>query len=81
MAHQEAKHMTNIQQNPLLNLLYDHVVEYDDTDTDQSQGSVLLANFPVVREVELPERALQPVERHRGDLSHRVVAHLQAPHA
>ena len=35
---------------------------------------------PVVREVELPQRPLEAVEGHRGDLGHRVVAHLQAPH-
>ena len=36
---------------------------------------------PVVREVQLPQRPLEAVERHRGDLRHRVVAHLEAPHS
>ena len=35
---------------------------------------------PVVREVELPQRPLETVEGHRGDLGYRVVADLQAPH-
>ncbi len=32
-------------------------------------------------QVELPERAVQVVERHRGDLAHGVVAHFKTPDA
>ena len=53
-------------------------------DAELPEGRDALCGDPgeaVVREVQLPQRPLQSVERHRGDLSHRVVAHLQAPHS